>query len=150
MSGRGYEPVGDGNIGLESEVLGPEYETSGSGGESIGYETSIPVHPKILAPLCYLLPVLSGLLIIVFERRNTYVRLHAWQSILLSLAVYISSLALFWAPFIPVLIHVAGFVAAVVCMVRAYKDSDTLTFFKLGVVGDFAERQVLGATVLPF
>ncbi|KAJ2896559.1 hypothetical protein IWW38_001984 [Coemansia aciculifera] len=114
------------------------------------YETSIPVHPKILAPLCYLLPVLSGLLIIVFERRNTYVRLHAWQSILLSLAVYISSLLLFWAPFIPVLIHAAGFVTAVVCMVRAYKDSDTLTFFKLGIVGDFAERQVLGATVLPF
>ncbi|KAJ2828232.1 hypothetical protein GGI24_002446 [Coemansia furcata] len=152
MSGRGYEPVGDGNIGLESEVIAPEYETSGGGvgSESIGYETSIPVHPKILAPLCYLLPVLSGLLIIVFERRNTYVRLHAWQSILLSLAVYISSLLLFWVPFIPMLIHAVGFVAAIVCMVRAYKDSDTLTFFKLGIVGDFAERQVLGATVLPF
>ncbi|KAJ1998492.1 hypothetical protein GGI04_000280 [Coemansia thaxteri] len=155
MSGRGYEPVGDGNIGLESEIITPAHDVGGSGGgggsnESIGYETSIPIHPKILAPLCYILPVLSGLLVVVFERRNTYVRLHAWQSILLSLAVYISSLLLFWVPFVPLLIHMAGFVTAIICIFRAWKDSDTLTFFKLGMIGDFAERQVLGATVLPF
>lgn len=148
-SGHRYEAVGDGNIGVESEVISPPQESNG-GDDGVGYETSIPLHPKLLAPLGYLLPVIGGLVIVVLERRNTYVRLHAWQAILVWLVVYLSSLFLFWVPFIPWLIHIAGLVMMVFCMFRAWKDAETLTFFKLGIIGDFAERQVLGATVLPF
>ncbi|KAI8324986.1 hypothetical protein GQ54DRAFT_248684, partial [Martensiomyces pterosporus] len=106
------------------------------------YETTIPIHPKILAPLSYILPVIAGLIVILLERRNTYVRLHAWQSTVLSLIVYISSVFFFWLRPVAGLIHLAGFFAAILCMFRAWKDAETLTFFKLGFIGDFAERQV--------
>ncbi|KAJ2453882.1 hypothetical protein EV183_001952 [Coemansia sp. RSA 2336] len=150
MSSHGYEAVGDGNIGVETEVVAPAADAGSVNDESVGYETSIPIHPKILAPLSYIIPLISGLVIILLERRNTYVRLHAWQAVVLSLAVGVLSMLLFWVPLVPTLIHLASLVATAVCMFRAWKDADTLTFFKLGVVGDFAERQVLGSTVLPF
>ncbi|KAI7830957.1 hypothetical protein BX661DRAFT_180372 [Kickxella alabastrina] len=149
MSGHRYESVGDGNIGVESEVISPAYD-SGSGNDSVGYETTIPIHPRILAPLCYILPLAPALIILLLEHRNTYVRLHAWQSIILGLAAGTASMLLFWIPFIPSLVQIAGLFAGFFCAFHAWKDSDTLTFFKLGVIGDFAERQVLGATVLPF
>ncbi|KAJ1957022.1 hypothetical protein EC988_001047 [Linderina pennispora] len=146
MPEHAYESVGDGNIGVEAEVIPPRSANN----DSVGYETSIPIHPQILAPLSYLLGLLSGIVIVILEKRNTYVRLHAWQSIILSLLVTLGSLLLFWIPPIAGLIHLTGFFAAVLCMFRAWKDTDTLTFFKLGPIGDFAERQVLGSTVLPF
>ncbi|KAJ2789613.1 hypothetical protein H4R21_006702, partial [Coemansia helicoidea] len=74
-----YEPI-DGGVGLESEVVAPTYDAGSGADEGVGYETSIPIHPKILAPLSYVLPPLTGLLVIVLEHRNTYARLHAWQS----------------------------------------------------------------------
>ncbi|KAJ1856614.1 hypothetical protein GGH12_001190 [Coemansia sp. RSA 1822] len=149
-SGHRYEAVGDGNIGVEAEVISPVRDTGSVNDESIGYETSIPIHPKILAPLSYMVPLVAGLIVILLERRNTYVRLHAWQAVIFSLAVGVFSMLLFWVPFVPTLIHIASFFATGVCMYRAWRDAETLTFFKLGVVGDFAERQVLGSTVLPF
>ncbi|KAJ2137393.1 hypothetical protein IW136_003526 [Coemansia sp. RSA 678] len=149
-SGHRYEAVGDGNIGVEAEVISPVRDTSSVNDESIGYETSIPIHPKILAPLSYMVPLVAGLIVILLERRNTYVRLHAWQAVIFSLVVGVFSMLLFWVPFVPTLIHIASFFATGVCMYRAWRDAETLTFFKLGVVGDFAERQVLGSTVLPF
>ncbi|PIA17384.1 hypothetical protein COEREDRAFT_20630, partial [Coemansia reversa NRRL 1564] len=106
------------------------------------YETSIPIHPKILAPLSYIIPLVSGLIVILLERRNTYARLHAWQAVILTLAAGLGSMLLFWVPFAPSLIHIASFVATAVCMYRAWKDADSLTFFKLGILGDLAERQV--------
>ncbi|KAJ1728739.1 hypothetical protein LPJ61_003876 [Coemansia biformis] len=145
-----YESVGDGNIGLETEVVAPAYDAGSGNDEGVGYETSVPIHPKILAPLSYILPPVSGLFVVILERRNTYVRLHAWQSIVLVLATTLGSMLLFWVPFAPSAIHLAGFIAAVLCAFRAWRDADTLTFFKLGIIGDFAERQVLGTTVLPF
>ncbi|KAJ1666029.1 hypothetical protein IW140_000547 [Coemansia sp. RSA 1813] len=148
-SGHRYEAVGDGNIGVDSQVIPPPQDPT-SADDSIGYETSIPIHPKILAPLCYVLPIAGGLVVILLERRNTYVRLHAWQSVIMSLIVGLCLTLLFWVPLIPYLIHFLSVVAFIVCAYRAWSDAETLTFFKLGVLGDFAERQVLGSTVLPF
>ncbi|KAJ2697704.1 hypothetical protein H4R19_005645 [Coemansia spiralis] len=145
-----YESVGDGNIGLESEVVAPAHDAGSGSDEGVGYETSIPIHPKILAPLSYVLAPVSGLLVIVLERRNTYARLHAWQSVIIALATAVASMLLFWVPFASSAIRLAGVIALIVCGVRAWKDTDTLTFFKLGMIGDLAERQVLGTAVLPF
>ncbi|KAJ2777731.1 hypothetical protein H4R18_004997 [Coemansia javaensis] len=148
-SGHRYEAVGDGNIGVEAEVVAAPYDAGSGNDDGVGYETSIPVHPKILAPLCYLIPLASGLLIVLFERRNTYVRLHAWQAIILSLFASVASMLLFWLPLVPSAIHLASLVVLCLCIFRAWKDADTLTFFKLGFIGDAAERQVLGTAVLP-
>ncbi|KAJ1856009.1 hypothetical protein LPJ73_002250 [Coemansia sp. RSA 2703] len=150
MSGHRYESVGDGNIGVESEVITPTQSSGTNVNDSVGYETTIPIHPRILAPLSYILPLAPALIILLLERRNTFVRLHAWQSIILGLLAGTASMLLFWIPFIPSLIQVAALFAGFLCAYHAWKDSDTLTFFKLGVIGDFAERQVLGTTVLPF
>ncbi|KAJ2723522.1 hypothetical protein GGI07_002560 [Coemansia sp. Benny D115] len=148
MSSHRYEAVGDGNIGVESEVVTPAQQHSTH--DSVGYETTIPIHPRILAPLCYVLPLAPALIILLLERRNTFVRLHAWQAIILGLAAGITSMALFWLPFVPPLVHLAAMVVSIYCAFRAWKDADSLTFYKLGVIGDFAERQVLGSTVLPY
>ncbi|KAJ2156176.1 hypothetical protein GGF46_005363 [Coemansia sp. RSA 552] len=149
-SGHRYESVGDGNIGIESEVVAPAHDAGSGNDDSVGYETSIPIHPKILAPLSYIVPLVAGLIIVLLERRNTYVRLHAWQAIIFSLVVAVFSMLLFWVPFVPTIINAASLVVTAVCMYHAWKDADTLTFFKLGILGDFAERQVVGSAVLPF
>ncbi|KAJ1876964.1 hypothetical protein LPJ57_004201 [Coemansia sp. RSA 486] len=149
MSGHRYESVGDGNIGVETEVVTPSHDSS-SANDSVGYETTIPIHPRILAPLSYILPLAPALIILLLERRNTFVRLHAWQSIILGLFAGTASMLLFWIPFLPSLIQLGALFAGFLCAYHAWKDADTLTFFKLGIIGEFAERQVLGTTVLPF
>jgi hypothetical protein len=46
------------------------------------YDTTLPIRLDILAALPYLFPPLTGLLILVLETANDYVRFHAWQSVL--------------------------------------------------------------------
>ncbi|KAI8093897.1 uncharacterized protein BX664DRAFT_259709 [Halteromyces radiatus] len=43
------------------------------------YETTLPIRVDIEAALTYLFPPLSGLLFLVLETQNDYVRFHAWQ-----------------------------------------------------------------------
>jgi len=100
------------------------------------------------AVLCYILSFITGILFLALEpyNRNPFVRFHAWQSILLSLAliaVYISEFALFFvmplllAWMISVALAFGLFFLWLFLMWQAYNGKR----FSLPIIGQIAERQ---------
>ncbi|MEI7750457.1 MAG: DUF4870 domain-containing protein [Candidatus Omnitrophota bacterium] len=92
--------------------------------------------------LCYALGWVTGLVFLLLEQKNAFVRFHALQSLVTFLALFIVSVV---AGFIPVLgvlmgllLWILGVVLWIVLMVKAYKGER----YKLPVIGDFVEQQL--------
>ncbi len=122
-----------------------------------GTETGLT--PNIAGLLCYL-PMfficgfpLSGLIFLLIEKDNKYVRFHAWQSVLLGgcfmgsfiglkifgvvLGMISEILEVIVAFFIPILI-LAAIILWILCMVKAYQGERWI----IPYIGDFAAKKV--------
>src|SRR5699024_6366167 len=104
-----------------------------------GGKTSSGLEQNIAALLCYLCWFITGIVFLVIEKENRFVRFHAMQSILTSIAIFIIGLLLTVVPFISwiiiLLITPLIFVLWVVMMYKAYKGE----WFKLPMIGDLSE-----------
>lgn len=115
-------------------------------------KTSTGLNENVAGLLCYVLGWISGVVFIVIEPENKFVRFHAIQSIVtfgvLNVVGFIlrSGFILNWIPvnWIPVIggfvswaISVLGFILWIVLMVKAYQG----TKYKLPWAGDFAEKR---------
>ncbi|KAI7896748.1 uncharacterized protein EV154DRAFT_410835 [Mucor mucedo] len=61
---------------------GSSSSSSAPNGQSVRvnkYETSLPIRVDVEASIAYVLGPVTGLLLLIFERQNDYVRFHAWQ-----------------------------------------------------------------------
>jgi uncharacterized membrane protein len=105
------------------------------------------LQPNVTGSLCYLLGWLTGVAFLFIEKKDNFVRLHAWQSIvtfgILSILLiilnslsrlggflYQSLMIIYW------LIFVLTIVLWVFLMLRAYQGQS----FKLPIAGDIAQR----------
>ena len=103
-------------------------------------KTSMNVDPKLAALLSYLAGFVTGIVFLLIEKDNKYVRFHAMQSTIVSGGLFVLQWVLAFIPFLVMLvplISLAGLVLWIVCMVKAYQGEK----FKLPIVGDIAERQ---------
>jgi len=104
--------------------------------------TSTGLAENVAGLLCYVLGWVSGIVFILIEQENKFVRFHAIQSIIVFGSLSIASAVLTWLPFIGVffawLIGVLGFILWIVLMVKAVLG----TKYKLPWAGNFAERWV--------
>lgn len=114
-------------------------------------ESSTGLDPHVAATLAYLAGPFSGVLILLAERTNSYVRFHAWQSVLglgglglivalllgLAFASVIVSATAFRALLITSwIVWVFWILVWAVCVVRAF----TRRRWKLPIAGTYAER----------
>jgi uncharacterized membrane protein len=102
-------------------------------------QTSLGVDENIAALLSYVLGWISGLIVLLVEKENAFVRFHAMQSIitfgaLTILSMLLSSLFIFFIFLLP-LVNLGGLVLWIFLMVKAYQGQ----LFKLPVVGDMAQ-----------
>ena len=103
-------------------------------------KTSMNLDPKLAALLSYLAGFVTGIVFLLIEKDNKYVRFHAMQSTIVSGGLFVLQWVLAFIPFLMMLvplIGLAGLVLWIVCMVKAYQGEK----FKLPIVGDIAERQ---------
>ncbi|KAI3645163.1 hypothetical protein MP228_011327 [Amoeboaphelidium protococcarum] len=105
------------------------------------YETALPIRIDIEAALCYALGVFSGILFLVFEYKNAYVRFHAYQSslvfvtmLLFHLIFTLASLSFTW------LLYLLDVGLIVGLMYKAYINGQTLVRYRLPFFGDLADR----------
>jgi len=110
--------------------------------------TSTGIQPNVAGLLCYLVGWITGLIFILIEKENRFVRFHAMQSIatfggITVIIIIFSILALI--PHIgsvfdvlQILVGILAFVLWIVLMIKAYQGEK----YKLPVVGDFAEKYV--------
>jgi uncharacterized membrane protein len=109
-------------------------------------DTSTGLEPNVAGLLCYALGWITGLVFLLLEKTNGFVRFHAMQSIvtfgaITVLLIVLSVLAGLWivGPLFTALSVVTWILAIVlwiVLMVKAYQGERC----KLPVAGDFAEK----------
>ncbi|KKL06751.1 hypothetical protein LCGC14_2592920 [marine sediment metagenome] len=123
-------------------------------GTKVDAETSSGLEPNLAALLAYLFGWISGLIFYLIETKNKYVRFHALQSILFSIAYFVvffvigtifsvlgsmPGAGLLFASLGGLFSMVFGigfFVVWIMLMVKAYKGEKWL----LPIIGDIAEK----------
>ncbi len=109
------------------------------------------LEPHVAATLAYLAGPLSGVLVLMAERTNSYVRFHAWQSILglggLGVLVGLLLIVAFAAVIVSATAFRALLVASwicwalwVVCWAMCLVKAFTRRRWKLPIAGEYAER----------
>ena len=105
-------------------------------------KTSVGLEENVAGLLCYVLGWISGIVFILIEQENKFVRFHAIQSIIVFGAITVVGAVLGWIPFIGAffawIISVLGFILWIVLMVKAYQG----TRYKLVWSGNLAEKWV--------
>jgi uncharacterized membrane protein len=105
-------------------------------------KTSTGLPPNIAATLAYAFGALSGIVFLMIERDDKFVRFHAWQSTLTFLGAMLLSMLVASFPVFGPLLNVAltaGLVALwVLLMFKAFSGER----FKLPYVGEIAEQQI--------
>jgi uncharacterized membrane protein len=101
---------------------------------------------KLMAALSYLLGPVTGIVILLMEKKNEFVRFHAMQSTLLFGGLFIFNIALGIVPILgwiiailisPVLMIVT-FILWLILMWKAYNGEK----YKLPYIGEVAEKQL--------
>jgi len=103
-------------------------------------KTATELDENIAGLLCYVLGWISGIVFIILEPKNKFVRFHAIQSIIVFGAISIASAILSWIPFIGAFLGwalgVLAIILWIVLMVKAYQGKK----YKLPVSGDMAAK----------
>ena len=110
--------------------------------EYIPPETSTGIAPRVEGLLCYLGVWIAGIIFLIIEQKNKWVRFHAAQSIVVFGSLWIAGLVLGWIPFIghffSVVLSITGFILWIIMMVKAYNGER----YKLAWAGDLAEMMI--------
>lgn len=105
-------------------------------------KTDTGLEQNIVGLLCYLFWFITGIIFLLIEKENRFVRFHAMQSIIVSVPLFIISFILTVIPIIGLVIGMLAspliLVLWVFMMYKAYKGE----WFKLPIVGDIAEQQI--------
>jgi len=105
-------------------------------------KTSMGLEENIAGVLCYVLGWITGIVFLILEKENKFVRFHAWQSVATFLPLWVIWWIFMWIPFIgwmiSWLIVILIVILWLVLMFKAYQGE----MYKLPIAGDFAEKQI--------
>jgi uncharacterized membrane protein len=105
-------------------------------------ESSTGLSANVAGLLCYVLGWVTGIIFVVLENKSTFVKFHAWQSIMTFGVLTVAQLALGWIPFVGwilrVLIGILMFVLWLILIIQA----GTGKMWKVPWAGDWAEKQI--------
>jgi len=104
--------------------------------------TSTGLDENIAGLLTYVFSPISALILLLIEKESKFVKFHAIQAIIFSIAYFVLSIILGFIPLLGLLITILSFpvylVLVVILAYKAYKHE----MFKLPVIGDIAEKQL--------
>jgi uncharacterized membrane protein len=104
-------------------------------------KTSSGLQENVAGFLCYVLGWVTGIIFLIIEPNNKFIRFHAVQSIIVFGAYMVISLIFGWIPYIGLIIRillgVTAFILWIVLMLKAYHGQ----MYKLPIAGDIAEKQ---------
>lgn len=109
-------------------------ESSSNGPTSTGLEQNIA------GLLCYLFSIVTGILFLILEKENRFIRFHAMQAVITFIFFAGISIVLNFIPIIGLLISLllgpVGFFLTIFLMIQAYQGKK----YKLPYIGDLAEQ----------
>ena len=105
-------------------------------------KTSLGMDENVEGFLCYVLGWLTGIIFLVLENKNKFVKFHAAQSLItfvgLTILVYLFSIIPFVGIYLVILTEIFSFGLWLFLMYKSYQGEK----YKLPWVGDFAEKMV--------
>ena len=105
-------------------------------------KTSMGLEENVAGALTYIVGWLTGIIFLLIEKDNKFVRFHAMQSTLVFLSLMVLDLIFAWIPFfgwiISILIGLLILMLWLLLMYKAYKGEK----YKLPIVGDIAEKHI--------
>ena len=108
-------------------------------------KTKLGIAENLEALLCYAGVWITGIVFLLIEKENNFVRFHAMQSVLTFLGLFVIGLVTGIIPVLGTVINLLitplGLILWILLMYKAYQGEA----YKLPVVGDIAEEQVTGS-----
>jgi uncharacterized membrane protein len=105
-------------------------------------ESSTGLSANVAGLLCYVLGWVTGIIFVVLEKKSTFVKFHAWQSIMTFGVLFVASLIVSWIPFVGwilgTLIGILSFILWLILIIQA----GTGKMWKVPWAGDWAEKQI--------
>ncbi len=101
-------------------------------------DTSTGLDENVAGLLCYVLGWVTGIIFLILEPTNKFVRFHAFQSIVVFGIMSVAGAIFGWIPFVGFIIGAAAFILWVVLIIQAAQGKK----YKLRWAGDLAERMV--------
>jgi len=105
-------------------------------------ESSTGLSANVAGLLCYVAGWITGIIFVVLEKKSTFVKFHAWQSIMTFGVLTVAELILAWIPFVgwilSILIGILMFVLWIILIIQA----GTGKMWKVPWAGDWAEKQI--------
>lgn len=104
-------------------------------------KTSTGLQENVAGLLCYILAWITGIIFLIIEKDNKFVRFHAIQSIIVFGALSIIGWVFNWIPvignFIAGAVGLISFILWIVLMYKAYKGER----YKVVIAGEIADKQ---------
>src|SRR5690625_5451778 len=101
--------------------------------------SSLNLDQNVAGLLCYLGTIVTGIIFLIIEKKNKFVRFHAMQSICFFVVIWIGTFVFGFIPILGWLISglltLAGLVGWIVLMFKAYNNQ----YYKIPILGDYAE-----------
>ncbi len=101
-------------------------------------KTMLDLDENVEGALCYALGFVSGVIFLLLEKENKFVRFHAMQSVIVFLSLFIITAIPLIGWLMSIFIVPLGIALWLILIYKAYQGEK----FKLPVIGDFAEKQV--------
>jgi uncharacterized membrane protein len=97
---------------------------------------------NLMGAAAYLLGFVTGIIFLVIEKENKFVRFHAMQSTIVSVAIFVANIVLGFIPIlgwiVGIFLSLGSFILWIVCMWKAFQGE----MFKLPYAGELAEKQL--------
>lgn len=99
---------------------------------------------NLMAALSYLLGFITGIIFLLLEKKNKFIRFHAMQSTLTFAGLFVINIVLGYIPIlgwaVSLILFPISLILWIVLMIKAFQGE----YFKLPYVGEIAEKQVGG------
>lgn len=97
---------------------------------------------NVAGALCYLVGPVTGIIFLVLEKKNAFIRFHAMQSVIVFGGLFVVNVVLGFVPILGwltgTILSLIGLILWVVLMFKAYQGEK----YKLPYIGEIAEKQL--------
>jgi len=105
-------------------------------------ESSTGLSANVAGLLCYVLGWITGIVFLVLEKKSTFVKFHAYQSIMTFGVLTVAQLVLGWIPFIGWVLNILIGILMLILWIILIIQAGTGKMWKVPWAGDWAEKQI--------
>jgi len=98
------------------------------------------LQPNVAGLLCYLLTWVTGIVFLIIEKNNKFVRFHAFQSIIVFGVLWLIYVIFIWTFIVPIIVWIVMVISWIFLMIKAYQGK----MFKVPLIGNWAEKLANG------